>query len=1250
MVPALIVATMILLGPFSHTQDVLGDGRGDGPTPVIEFDDPEYVRAASQYDLPLNLSEIRDLDEYEELFSLDESQLEFLSEHGLLRVNSSGNNHIGSLYQNLREVGRPIFVTTDSMLHVYHVFFDYILRSVEEARFFNMTRNMTRALLDEAIDQYGNVSGEITYVHDYEVETPSGPVTYTITEVINLTEAARKNVAYLSVALRLLDPTAQVPDYVLAEVQQELSLIDAHHGFVPSPIFSKDDVHYILTYYEDYSQYKPRGHYTRSESLERYFRTMMWYGRMTFRAKCGEETVQGILLADSMRGATHNGTSAATMWNSIYQVTSFFIGQSDDLSLTDYALVTDQVFGDLSTNCSDLLDTDRLNIYIDALLELRRPRICSNLVYVNVEDFENATMGLRMMGQRFIPDSYMFQELVYPNVGAFEGNGTPFTLSIVEGELIRGFPRGMEVMAVMGSEIAEDYLIRDGDTDYENYPEQFGKLKTEFATMGQEVSGQNLYWGLLHTLDSLNEDFTKDQYPTFMGNRAYLAEKLNTQLGFWTELRHDTILYGKQSYTSTFGASLPHGYVEPIPTFYSRLSDLTDASIEGFRTLGILDPRWEEDLSGFKDVLDRLFNISIKELSGEEITYDDYNYIKYIGRTLEEVMKDLDEDAGDSRLVADVHTDPNIDPADGVAGKCLEEAVGSFDFIFVVTKDTDGQLVLTVGPIFSYYEFKRDMSYRLTDEEWRSILEEGTNVPLKFDWMDYPPDLGSICDQIPLMDVGLEPEDIEFSLKGRPDDRSVRINVSVHNRWSEALDVNVSVYRDDLVTGTLFMKARSTVPPGGVIRYACLWNITDEQVPLHKIYVTVDLIDGIDVRPQDNMAMRIIDLLRLADVDEDGVPDLDDAFPNDPAASIDADGDGLPDGWNTGMSGENSTSEPRLWLDIFPDDPAASLDTDGDGHPDGWNPGMSGKDSTSDLTLDDFPADPAASIDSDSDGHPDEWNVGRSEANSTSTPRLSLDLFPDDPTEWADTDGDGHGDNADAFPDDVLEWMDSDADGVGDNADAFPDDVLEWMDSDADGVGNNADAFPDDPAATMDGDEDGHPDKWNPGMTEADSTTVPGLTLDQFPEDADEWKDSDGDGHGDNGDEFPDDADEWKDSDGDGYGDNWDYFPEDGSEWMDFDGDSVGDNTDRFPLDIAASVDSDGDGHPDEWNPGMTREDSETGLELDHYPTDSTRWRKEQATDDAGGLSSATLLAATLLVLACVVVLVLSVRRKRPTE
>jgi hypothetical protein len=60
------------------------------------------------------------------------------------------------------------------------------------------------------------------------------------------------------------------------------------------------------------------------------------------------------------------------------------------------------------------------------------------------------------------------------------------------------------------------------------------------------------------------------------------------------------------------------------------------------------------------------------------------------------------------------------------------------------------------------------------------------------------------------------------------------------------------------------------------------------------------------------------------------VPDSEDAFPNDPAASVDDDGDGAPDAWN-----ENATQEQidasDLVLDAFVGDPDESLDTDGDG-------------------------------------------------------------------------------------------------------------------------------------------------------------------------------------------------------------------------------------------------------------------------------------------------------------------------------
>ena len=71
----------------------------------------------------------------------------------------------------------------------------------------------------------------------------------------------------------------------------------------------------------------------------------------------------------------------------------------------------------------------------------------------------------------------------------------------------------------------------------------------------------------------------------------------------------------------------------------------------------------------------------------------------------------------------------------------------------------------------------------------------------------------------------------------------------------------------------------------------------------------------------------------LIDTDGDGVDDFDDAFPEDPAASIDNDEDGCPEEWNPGKSKKDSTSIPKLDLDMYPDDPWACLDTDGDGMP-----------------------------------------------------------------------------------------------------------------------------------------------------------------------------------------------------------------------------------------------------------------------------------------------------------------------------
>ncbi|MBN1390580.1 MAG: hypothetical protein JXA22_08065 [Candidatus Thermoplasmatota archaeon] len=336
----------------------------------------------------------------------------------------------------------------------------------------------------------------------------------------------------------------------------------------------------------------------------------------------------------------------------------------------------------------------------------------------------------------------------------------------------------------------------------------------------------------------------------------------------------------------------------------------------------------------------------------------------------------------------------------------------------------------------------------------------------------------------------------------------------------------------------------------------------DPNEPRNDMHIDLsDYVLGISLTSDNSVLMAIafdtlyfIDITWIeppdveADIDGDGVTDEYDAFPTDPAASIDTDGDGFPDIWNPGKSADDSTT--GLKLDLYPLDPSEWADGDGDGIPD---------------NTDRFPDDIAASEDLDGDGYPDRWNMGMNEENSTTG--LKLDEFPTDPLEWIDTDGDGHGDNSDEFPEDPNEWADSDGDGIPDNTDRFPDDI----------------------AASEDLDGDGYPDRWNTGMNEGNSTT--GLRLDDFPTDPLEWIDTDGDGHGDNSDRFPEDPNEWADTDEDGVGNEADAFPTDPAASVDTDGDGYPDSwnpgmraedsttglvLDRYPLDPKNRPDGDG--------------------------------------------------------------------------
>jgi hypothetical protein len=758
--------------PTPPTLNIPSAVAGDISNPKLALASTYEMEALSvtlsspAYSLPLALEEIGNLPDVDLSLQLKGNQKELLQKNGFVVIPWYGDD-IVEPYKDMKELGVPIFVTSDTLLHLYHIQFNEILKRIEEEEFFNKLVDMSQAMLERS-------------TQDYDAFTDS-----------DLKEAARRNVAYFAVGLELLQtPTEDydeaklkaeieqwnrehpydekefkpikkvsftVPNYVKDEVDEELKNIEEHQGFKPSAIFNSSPDCMCLVpccYCEDYSQYVPRGHYTRSETLKRYFKAMMWYGRMAFLLKGGEAsecaslegpliteedaklaTIQASLISAELSGVEAGESSAQEIWDRIYSVTSFFVGTADDLTPYEYLSAIEEVFG-TEFDASLLASDENLLALKAELAQMRSPEIyggsgiCVVFPPVNREKLYQCldkTKGMRFMGQRFVPDSYMFQNLVFPAVGMYVGDDEPFTMKMTQLGPTRCFPRGLDIMAVLGSERAYQILKAEGDTEYQgkdtSYDKQLNELKAQFDEFDITDWNRNLYWAWLYALKPLLKEFGNG-YPTFMQTQAWQDKELQTALASWAELRHDTILYAKQSYTPAAMAAPPQpkpvvGYVEPVPEFYARMLALTSMTKEGLAQLNALSDEERSRLESLEDILTRLIDISKNELENRELTEADYEFIRNFGDGLDSIVAGVEAKGKETTIIADVHTDTNP------PRQVLEEGVGYVDLILAAYKLPDGRILVGAGPSFSYYEFKQPLDDRLTDEKWREMLEEG---------------------------------------------------------------------------------------------------------------------------------------------------------------------------------------------------------------------------------------------------------------------------------------------------------------------------------------------------------------------------------------------------------------------------------------------------------------------------------------------------------------------------------------------
>ncbi|NLI19147.1 MAG: DUF3160 domain-containing protein [Actinomycetales bacterium] len=580
----------------------------------------------------------------------------------------------------------PSYVTTDAAYHVWHLVFDKVLRAVEEETLLPALDELVLGLLEGAQDQEIELAGT-------ELEEEAGRV-----------------VQLYQVAAAMLGQDVELGPLAAAEKE----LIDARGtSLAASPITGCQ---------VGYSMFTPRGHYTRSADLTRYFLGMSTLGQLgfclpgTIGAPSGEETYDPMRLALLATRPLVADEDLLALWELIYEPTSFLVGVADDYRPHELGDAATAVSASWLDDPASLAGDDALGAVVDRLTTTREVRVNADRASV------------LLMGTRFVLDGWILDQLLPPYVGAD-----------AEGRL-RSLPSAVDVAAVLGSSLAVGIQSEAGAGEFAGYDDQLAVLTGAVADRPVEEWGNTVYDAWLYAIAA---SFAKrgTAFPDLQRSEAWAAKALQSGLGSYAELKHDTILYAKQAFAEMGGdfeepASLRH-WVEPDPVVFERLGAMAGLMRAGFAERGLLGEQ-AALLDDTIELFDFLARVARTELGGDAPSAEDNERLRFIGAELEgfamrtgdpDDMGGVDRDQ-DAAIVADIATGVGDDGSTVV----LEVATGRFDRMLVVVPGTDGFQV-AVGAVYSFHEFTSETGGRLTDEAWRAILDAGT-APARPAWQD----------------------------------------------------------------------------------------------------------------------------------------------------------------------------------------------------------------------------------------------------------------------------------------------------------------------------------------------------------------------------------------------------------------------------------------------------------------------------------------------------------------------------------
>ncbi len=451
----------------------------------------------------------------------------------------------------------PVFVTSDAVINAFHVLFRESISRQEEmnAQKLQEILKLIWVRIASRKDSPADKS-PAEKLPTQEEKNAEGANPDQNPRMLRQAAQDRARIV-IAVAIKLLgDTSLEIPEHLASIVHNEVEYIRGAGGLrMPEWITATSPGFTAI----DYSRYQPRGFYKRSESLQRYFRSVKWLQSIPFRIDNDEELLAILILGKTLADWYSGDYAKRLEIEQWFRCYNDLFGRRNGWDLLMASQIVRSRPADLDTVREYLLKLSSEDGDVSGITDqigVRSPYAA-----------EPATADFRIITPHRPPDAVLFDR----------------TTSLAD--LKRSWPSGLEMCAVLGSEFAHGRLA--GQIPAINRAAFIG-LIDEAKKYFETNSFYNKYFNCIAALI----DEAEPDAPAFIKSKIWQTKSCNTALSGWTQIKHTWNVRAKQTAHSLGDAleNLPSGFVEPEPEFFARLGELVEYTRDLFLRCGAFVP------------------------------------------------------------------------------------------------------------------------------------------------------------------------------------------------------------------------------------------------------------------------------------------------------------------------------------------------------------------------------------------------------------------------------------------------------------------------------------------------------------------------------------------------------------------------------------------------------------------------------------------------------------------------------------